>query len=86
MAVRRQGAWWRAEAARFFYRRDREPARFGQFRRVLRGQARIARVGAVHGARTRPEAFHVAHVVVDGAIDTEFIRENFPERYATRSE
>jgi NAD(P)-dependent dehydrogenase (short-subunit alcohol dehydrogenase family) len=28
-----------------------------------------------------PEGIHVAHVVVDGAIDTPFIRENFPERY-----
>lgn len=27
---------------------------------------------------------HVAHVVIDGAIDTEFIRSNFPERYALK--
>jgi NAD(P)-dependent dehydrogenase (short-subunit alcohol dehydrogenase family) len=31
-----------------------------------------------------PQGIHVAHVVVDGAIDTEFIRSNFPERYATK--
>ncbi len=31
-----------------------------------------------------PEGIHVAHVVVDGAIDTEFIRSNFPERYALK--
>ena len=31
-----------------------------------------------------PRGIHVAHVVVDGAIDTEFIRENFPERYALK--
>jgi NAD(P)-dependent dehydrogenase (short-subunit alcohol dehydrogenase family) len=31
-----------------------------------------------------PEGIHVAHVVVDGAIDTPFIRENFPERYALK--
>jgi NAD(P)-dependent dehydrogenase (short-subunit alcohol dehydrogenase family) len=31
-----------------------------------------------------PKGIHVAHVVVDGAIDTEFIRENFPERYALK--
>lgn len=28
-----------------------------------------------------PENIHVAHVVIDGAIDTEWIRSNFPERY-----
>ena len=33
-----------------------------------------------------PQGIHVAHVVVDGAIDTEFIRSNFPERYALKSE
>jgi NAD(P)-dependent dehydrogenase (short-subunit alcohol dehydrogenase family) len=31
-----------------------------------------------------PQGIHVAHVVVDGAIDTEFIRSNFPERYAAK--
>lgn len=33
-----------------------------------------------------PQGIHVAHVVVDGAIDTEFIRSNFPERYALKAE
>lgn len=33
-----------------------------------------------------PRGLHVSHVVVDGAIDTEFIRENLPERYATKAE
>jgi NAD(P)-dependent dehydrogenase (short-subunit alcohol dehydrogenase family) len=33
-----------------------------------------------------PEGIHVAHVVVDGAIDTPFIRENFPERYALKDQ
>ncbi len=33
-----------------------------------------------------PRGIHVAHVVVDGAIDTEFIRENFPERYALKAQ
>jgi NAD(P)-dependent dehydrogenase (short-subunit alcohol dehydrogenase family) len=33
-----------------------------------------------------PQGIHVAHVVVDGAIDTEFIRSNFPERYALKDE
>jgi NAD(P)-dependent dehydrogenase (short-subunit alcohol dehydrogenase family) len=31
-----------------------------------------------------PEGIHVAHVVIDGAIDTEFIRSNFPQRYALK--
>jgi len=33
-----------------------------------------------------PKNIHVAHVVVDGAIDTEFIRSNFPDRYALKDE
>lgn len=33
-----------------------------------------------------PQGIHVAHVVVDGAIDTEFIRTNFPERYALKAQ
>jgi len=31
-----------------------------------------------------PAGIHVAHVVIDGAIDTEFIRANFPERAALK--
>jgi NAD(P)-dependent dehydrogenase (short-subunit alcohol dehydrogenase family) len=31
-----------------------------------------------------PQGIHVAHVVIDGAIDTEFIRENLPEKYALK--
>ena len=33
-----------------------------------------------------PLGIHVAHVVVDGAIDTLFIRENFPERNALKEQ
>ena len=33
-----------------------------------------------------PKGIHVAHVVIDGAIDTAFIRENFPERYALKDQ
>jgi len=33
-----------------------------------------------------PRNIHVAHVVVDGAIDTDFIRNSFPDRYALKSE
>jgi NAD(P)-dependent dehydrogenase (short-subunit alcohol dehydrogenase family) len=31
-----------------------------------------------------PLGIHVAHVVIDGAIDTEFIRSNFPARYGLK--
>jgi NAD(P)-dependent dehydrogenase (short-subunit alcohol dehydrogenase family) len=31
-----------------------------------------------------PQGIHVAHVVIDGAIDTRWIAENFPERYALK--
>ena len=33
-----------------------------------------------------PKGIHVAHVIIDGAIDTDFIRSNFPDRYALKSE
>jgi short-subunit dehydrogenase len=33
-----------------------------------------------------PQGVHVAHVIIDGAIDTEFIRSNFPQRYALKDQ
>ena len=33
-----------------------------------------------------PKGIHVAHPIIDGAIDTAWIAENFPERYATKAE
>ncbi|NNE86118.1 MAG: SDR family oxidoreductase [Alphaproteobacteria bacterium] len=33
-----------------------------------------------------PKGIHVAHVVIDGAIDTQFIAEMFPERYALKEQ
>ncbi len=61
----------------------------------LRGSANFAAfAGAKHALRALaqslarelgPQNIHVAHVVIDGAIDTAFIRENFPERYALRN-
>lgn len=33
-----------------------------------------------------PKGIHVAHVIIDGAIDTAFIRENFPQRYALKEQ
>lgn len=57
----------------------------------LRGRAGFsAFAGAKHALRALaqsmarelgPKGIHVAQIIVDGAIDTEFIRENFPERY-----
>ena len=59
----------------------------------LRGSSGFAAfAGAKHALRALaqsmarelgPKGVHVAHVIVDGAIDTEFIRTHFPERYAT---
>ena len=49
--------------------------------------------GAKHGLRALaqsmarelgPLGIHVAHPIIDGAIDTEFIRTQFPERYALK--
>jgi NAD(P)-dependent dehydrogenase (short-subunit alcohol dehydrogenase family) len=61
---------------------------------ALRGAANFAAFAtAKHGLRALaqsmarelgPMNIHVAHVVVDGAIDTAFIRENFPARYAEK--
>ena len=62
----------------------------------LRGAANFAAfAGAKHALRALaqsmarelgPRNIHVAHVVVDGAIDTEFIRTSFPERYALKDQ
>ncbi len=60
----------------------------------LRGSAGFsAFAGAKHALRALaqsmarelgPQGIHVAHIVIDGAIDTRFIAENFPERYALK--
>lgn len=62
----------------------------------LRGAANFAAfAGAKHALRALaqsmarelgPQNVHVAHVIVDGAIDTAFIRDNFPDLYARRNE
>jgi NAD(P)-dependent dehydrogenase (short-subunit alcohol dehydrogenase family) len=33
-----------------------------------------------------PQGIHVAHTLIDGAIDTAFIRDNFPERYTLKAQ
>jgi len=62
----------------------------------MRGSAGFcAFAGAKHALRALaqsmarelgPKGIHVAHVVIDGAIDTPFIAENFPERYAKKAD
>jgi short-subunit dehydrogenase len=63
---------------------------------ALRGSANFAAfAGAKHALRALaqsmarelgPKNIHVAHVIIDGAIDTEFIRDNFPDRYALKDQ
>ena len=31
-----------------------------------------------------PQGIHVAHIIIDGAIDTPWIKENFPDTYALK--
>lgn len=62
----------------------------------LRGASHFAAfAGAKHGVRALAQSMarelgplniHVGHVVVDGAIDTAFIRDSFPERYALKEQ
>ena len=62
----------------------------------LRGRDGFAAfAGAKHGLRALaqsmarelwPQGIHVAHPIIDGAIDTDFIRSNFPERYALKDQ
>lgn len=62
----------------------------------LRGRAGFAAfAGSKHALRALaqsmarelwPKGIHVAHSVIDGAIDTEFIRANFPKQYALKDQ
>ena len=62
----------------------------------LRGRADFsAFAGAKHGLRALaqsmarelgPRGIHVAHPIIDGAIDTDFIRTTFPDLYARKEE
>jgi len=61
----------------------------------LRGRAGFSAFAAAkHGLRALaqsmarelgPQGLHVAHTIIDGAIDTAFIRDNFPDVYATKA-
>ncbi|MEM5431351.1 SDR family oxidoreductase [Cupriavidus oxalaticus] len=82
------------EVARRMVKRQRGTILFTGATAGLRGRENFAAFsGAKHALRALaqsmarelgPKNIHVAHVVVDGAIDTEFIRTNFPERYALK--
>jgi short-subunit dehydrogenase len=84
------------EVARRMVERGRGTILFTGATAGIRGSANFAAfAGAKHALRALaqsmarelgPRNIHVAHVVVDGAIDTEFIRTNFPERYALKDE
>jgi NAD(P)-dependent dehydrogenase (short-subunit alcohol dehydrogenase family) len=82
------------EVARAMVPRGRGTIIFTGATASLRGGAGYAAfAGAKHALRALaqsmarelgPQGIHVAHVVIDGAIDTAFIAENFPQRYALK--
>ncbi len=82
------------EVAKVMVPRGRGTILFTGATASLRGSKGFAAfAGAKHALRALaqsmarelgPEGIHVAHVVIDGAIDTPFIREMFPERYALK--
>ncbi|MEQ1805002.1 MAG: SDR family oxidoreductase [Burkholderiaceae bacterium] len=84
------------EAARVMLLRGRGTILFTGATASLRGAAGFAAfAGAKHALRSLaqsmarelgPQGIHVAHVIIDGAIDTQFIAENFPQRYALKAQ
>lgn len=84
------------EAAKAMLPRGRGTIIFTGATASLRGRDGFAAfAGAKHALRALaqsmarelwPKGIHVAHPVVDGAIDTEFIRTNFPERYQLKDQ
>ena len=82
------------EVAKVMLPRGRGTILFTGATASLRGGAGFsAFAGAKHALRALaqslarelgPQGIHVAHVVIDGAIDTAFIAQNFPERYALK--
>jgi NAD(P)-dependent dehydrogenase (short-subunit alcohol dehydrogenase family) len=83
------------EAARVMLPRGRGTVLFTGATASLRGRDGFAAfAGAKAGLRALaqsmarelgPRGIHVAHTVIDGAIDTPFIRDTFPERYARKA-
>lgn len=84
------------EVAKRMLPRERGTILFTGATASLRGREGFAAfAGAKHGLRALaqsmarelwPKGIHVAHPIVDGAIDTEFIRSNFPDRYAMKEQ
>jgi NAD(P)-dependent dehydrogenase (short-subunit alcohol dehydrogenase family) len=84
------------EVARRMVPRGRGTILFTGATASVRGASGFAAfAGAKHGLRALaqsmarelgPKGIHIAHTIIDGAIDTEFIRENFPARYALKEE
>lgn len=84
------------EAARVMLQRGRGTIIFTGATASLRGSAGFsAFAGAKFALRALaqsmarelgPQGIHVAHPIIDGAIDTAFIRDNFPERYALKDQ
>jgi NAD(P)-dependent dehydrogenase (short-subunit alcohol dehydrogenase family) len=82
------------EAARVMVPRGRGTILFtGATASVRGGTGYAAFAGGKHALRALaqsmarelgPENIHVAHIVVDGAIDTDFTRERAPDRYESR--
>lgn len=82
------------EAAKVMLPRGRGTIIFTGATASLRGRDGFAAfAGAKHALRALaqsmarelwPKGIHVAHSVIDGAIDTDWIRSNFPERYALK--
>jgi NAD(P)-dependent dehydrogenase (short-subunit alcohol dehydrogenase family) len=82
------------EVARRMVTRGRGTILFTGATASLRGAANFAAfAGAKHALRALaqsmarelgPKNIHVGHVVIDGAVDTAFIRENLPKLYADR--
>ena len=79
------------EVAKVMLPRERGSIFFTGATASLRGRDGFAAfAGAKHALRALaqsmarelgPKGIHVAHLVIDGAIDTAFIRDTFPERY-----
>ncbi|WP_310497156.1 SDR family NAD(P)-dependent oxidoreductase [Sandarakinorhabdus sp.] len=84
------------EAARRMVPRGRGTILFTGATASVRGSARFASfAGGKHACRALaqsmarelgPMGVHVAHSIIDGAIDTAFIRDNFPDRYAAKAD
>ncbi|MFC4273052.1 SDR family NAD(P)-dependent oxidoreductase [Sneathiella chungangensis] len=84
------------EAAKVMIPRGKGTILFTGATASIRGGAGYsAFAGAKHGLRALaqslarelgPQGIHVAHVIIDGAIDTQFVKERFPERYKLREQ